>query len=248
MAAGRTVAGRGSVEAEPAQRVAWSQLRPAMLQKFHQGEHVAIIGPTGEGKTFLEVDILDGFHQAGGSICLLANKPKDPLLSKLIADGWPRVRQWPPDYAHRQKRRVILWPPYGRASQARRNKGTFEYAIDMMLNEGGWFIALDELRYFTEQLGLRHVLDEIWNGARSSNVTLVAGAQGTSWTPRGHRDQRTWGFWFRPATLDQRKEYAEAIGDRQAEADLQQLRGKAQGGHEFLVTHGVHRYISEVGS
>jgi energy-coupling factor transporter ATP-binding protein EcfA2 len=226
-----------------AERVPWSELRTAMLAKFEQGEHIALVGPTGSGKTTLMVDLLDGFHQAGGSLCMLANKPRDPLLTKLMKDGWPRIKKWPPDYGDRQKRRVILWPAYGRASQARRNRGTFEYALDMMINEGGWFVALDELRYFTEQLGLRHLLDEIWNGARSSNITLIAGAQGTTWTPKGHRDQRSWAFLFKPNDLEERKEYASVAGDRDAAAELGLLRR-----HEFLLVRGERRYISKVGT
>lgn len=216
-----------------------------MLARFEQGQHVAIIGPTGQGKTTLALDLLDGFWDAGGSDLVLANKPKDALLSKLVREGWPRIRAWPPDYAHRVGRRVLLWPTYGRASKAKANKATFEYALDMALLEGGWFIYVDEVRYFIEQMGMRSLIDEFWNGARSSGVTLVAGSQGTTWINKTMIRQETWLFLFKPRSLEERKEYADAAGDKSVVEDLDQLRD-----HEFLLVHTPdgRRYISRVGS
>jgi energy-coupling factor transporter ATP-binding protein EcfA2 len=240
-AAERRAAGRGSGP----ERVPWSELRPAFLRAFRQGQHVAVIGPTGQGKTTLAIDLLDGFYEMGGSDLIVANKPRDKLFSKLIGAGWKRIRRWPPDYAHRQARRLILWPDYGRASQAKRNRPVFEYAMDMALNEGGWFVYMDEVRYFIEQMGMRSLVDEYWNGARSSKVTLVAGSQGTTWINRTMIRQETWLFLFKPRSLEERKEYADAAGDRAVFDELAGLRS-----HEFLLVHTPdgRRYISKVGT
>jgi ABC-type oligopeptide transport system ATPase subunit len=216
-----------------------------MLGRFEQGQHIAVVGPTGQGKTTLALDLLDMFHSAGGSVLVLANKPSDPLLGKLTRHGWPRIRQWPPDYDHRVKRKVLLWPAYGRASRARANRPVFEYALDCALLEGGWFVYLDETRYFVEQMGMRNIVDEYWNAARSEKVTLIAGSQGPTWINRTMITQETWLFLFRPRHVEDAKLYAEAAGDKQVAAELRTL-----GDHEFLLVHTPNgrRYISRVGT
>jgi energy-coupling factor transporter ATP-binding protein EcfA2 len=225
------------------ERVKWSELRAALLETFTPGEHIAIIGPTGQGKTTLSLDILDLFYGAGASEIVLANKPKDKLLSSLAKQGWPRISDWPPTYEHRQGRRVLLWPPYGRASEATAHKARFEYALDMVYLEGGWVVYLDEVRYFIEQMGMRKVVDEYWNGARSSGVTLIAGSQGTTWINKTMIRQETWLILFKPRSLEEAKEYADAAGERALAEVLVTLAD-----HEFLVVHTLsgRRYISKV--
>lgn len=229
----------------PPERVSWAELRPGFLTRFEQGEHIAVIGPSGQGKTTLSLDLLDGFHERGGSILVLANKPSDKLLTKLQKEGWPRIRQWPPNYDHRVKRRVLFWPSYGRASTAKRNRPAFEYALDCALNEGSWFVYVDETRYFIEQLGMRYLFDEYWNSARSSNVTVVAASQGTTWINRTMIEQESWMFCFKPKHVEARKDLADAAGDRDIRDELLEL-----GDHEFLIVHtpSGERYISRVGS
>lgn len=216
-----------------------------MYDKFEQGQHIALIGPTGQGKTTLAVELLDDFHEMGASELVMANKPKDDLLSKLEANGWPRIHRWPPDYEHRTRRRVLLWPHYGRASRAVTNREKFEEALDYALLEGGWTVYLDEMRYFIETLGMRTLVDEYWNGARSSAVTLIAGAQGTSWVSKGMMRQETWLFMFKPRSIEETKDYADVAGTKDAIEDLRLL-----GNHEFLLTHlpTGERYVSKVGT
>lgn len=227
------------------ERVAWSELRPAFLERFEQGEHCATIGPTGQGKTTLAFDLLEGFHEHGGSVIVLANKNRDPVLSKLVAAGWPRIKSWPPHYEHRVARKVILWPNYGLASNARANRPIFVKALDGIMKEGKWFVYVDEMRYMIEQLGLRTIFDEYWNAARSNRVTLIAGSQGVSWIPRGMTTQESWLFLFRPRNAEERKDYATAAGEIEVREELRTL-----GNHEFLMVHtpSGERYISRVGT
>lgn len=228
---------------EQAERVPWERLRPEFLEAFEEGQHIAIIGPTGEGKTTFSVEVLNAFYQMGASELFLANKHRDPLLTKLTREGWRRITSWPPDYAERQSRRVILWPSYGRASRAKANRGVFEYALDMALLEGHWVVYFDEMRYFIEQMGMRSLVDEYWNGARSAGVTVIAASQGTTWINKTMIRQESWLILFRPRSLEEMKEYADAIGDRDAVADLRALQR-----HEFLLVHTPNgrRYISKL--
>lgn len=225
------------------ERVDWNDLLPEFLDAFEEGQHIAIIGPTGEGKTTFSVSILDEFHRLGASELFLANKNRDPLLTKLVQSGWSRITSWPPDYAQRQGRRVILWPSYGRASRAKSNRPIFEYALDMALLEGHWVVYFDEMRYFIEQMGMRSLVDEYWNGARSSGLTVIAASQGTTWINKTMIRQESWLVLFRPRSLEEMKEYADAIGDRDAVEDLRALKR-----HEFLLVHTPNgrRFISKL--
>lgn len=227
------------------ERVPWSVLGPEFHQHFEQGQHIAIIGPTGEGKTTFAVTLMDEFVAAGGSGVILANKPKDPTLTKLLSTGWRRIKTWPPDYEQRVGRRVVVWPDYGRASTAKRNRPIFEHALDGILSEGRWFVYIDETTYFIEQLGMRAVVDEYWNAARSSEVTMMAGAQRASWINRTMVTQESWLVAFKPRNLEDRDDIAKVAGDRAVREELTQLRR-----HEFMLieTATQARYISKIGT
>lgn len=216
----------------PSEVVPWDALRTDFLEKFEPGQHLAVIGPTGSGKTTFAVNILEAFFDLGASEVMLANKGRDPLLRHLESGGWARISAWPPNFEERQKRKILLWPPYGRASQAKANAHIFVNALDYILMEGGWVVYIDEVRYFIEQLGMRSLVDEYWNGARSADITVVAGSQGTTWINKTMIRQESWLILFKPRSIDESKEYADAAGDRDVAADLDAL-----GPHEFLMIH-----------
>jgi energy-coupling factor transporter ATP-binding protein EcfA2 len=222
------------------------------MAEWEQGEHIAVMGPTGTGKTTLAFTLLDGMADAGYSVLVLANKPKDATLSKMAAGRWDKIRAWPPRYEHRHPNghgaggaRIIVWPNYGRASTARANRPTFVKAMDEALHEGGWIVYIDETRYFIEQLGMRQVIDEYWNAARSSDVTMMSGAQGPSWINRTMITQETWLFAFRPSHEEEAKDIAKIAGVRTFSDELMQLN---EARHEFIAekTRSHARYVSRV--
>lgn len=226
------------------ERIGWSELRRGFGEEFQQGEHCAILGPTGEGKTTLGLDICEELHERGCSVAILANKASDSVLSRLTRNGWRRVRAWPPDYEDRARRKVLIWPTYGRASNtAERNKPVFSKALDELLHERGWVVYIDEAVYFVETLGMRQLVDEYWNSARSAKVTLIANAQSHTWINKTMIRQETWAFLFKARNGEDVKDQAKIFGVEPEE--LQTL-----GRHEFLVvnTRTHHRYVSKVGT
>jgi hypothetical protein len=179
--------------------------------------------------------ISDGGRE--GAVLILGTKARDKGLTKLVGQGWPKIGSWPPDYAHYVGRRVILWPAYGAASTVRaRHRRTFLQAIDGIVNDGAWTVYVDEAPYFVETLGLRPQLDELYNTARSSGITLLSSAQGVSWIPRGSTTQQSWLFVFRPragAKSDLVKAVADICGDRDRYVPAITTLDR----HEFLIVH-----------
>ena len=229
-------------------RVSWKEVAPEFIDKWDQGEHLIAMGKTGRGKTTLINDILDRRHeQRGASVCSFVTKARDKTTSDLLTADWSRIKAWPPTYAQRDARKVILWPPYTKASTyARDVKDTFMHAIDEIMEEARWTVYMDEAPYFVESLGLRKSMDELFNQARSNEVTLVAGTQRPVWGSRSMVSQHCWVACFRIGDMEDAKRAGEVMGDRDRYTPV--ILGL--GPHEFMLvdTIGDGAIISQVGT
>lgn len=225
-------------------RVRWSALRPTFMAQWEPGQHVAVIGPTGSGKSYLALDLLEyRAERRGAHVIALGTKKRDETLQSL---GWPRIKSWPPDYEHREARRIVLWPDYKSSSTARENRPVYVHALDEILEEGHWTVYLDEAAYFVETLGMRAQLDEYWNTARSAGITVVSSSQGVSWVPRAALTEQQWMFIFRLTDEDVRDRAAQIAGDKRRFAPvISRLRDR-----EFLLvrTRTGEAWISRVGT
>jgi hypothetical protein len=215
-------------------RVPWDAVAPELIDSWDQGQHVVILGKTGSGKTTVAFEIMEQrIEQRGAMCCALGTKARDDTLRRT---GWPILRKWPPTYAQRQTHHVIFWPAYSRPSVARHTLAPkITELLDEIMAEGGWTLFVDEMAYLVETLGQRAVLDEYWNGARSSRISLVAGTQRPTWLARSAVSQVDWVICFRINDLTDRTRAAEIMGDRQKyAAAIKTLRG-----HEFCVVRTI---------
>lgn len=214
------------------------------MQRWEAGQHLAIVGPTGSGKSYVALDLLERrAEQRDAHVVVFASKQRDKTLTDL---GWPIIREWPPDYEHREFRRVILWPPYGTASRAQSRRGVYTDALDAILTEGHWTLYLDEAGYFVEQLKLRPILDEYWNQGRSSGITVVASSQGVTWVPKPMLSQQQWMILFGIPDEETRADAARIAGNRHR---FTPMIGALRE-HEFLLirTRTGQAFISKVGT
>jgi energy-coupling factor transporter ATP-binding protein EcfA2 len=215
----------------------WDELEDELTDKWDQGQHVIILGKTGGGKSALGLALLElRARERAGSVVAIGTKPRDATLR---ATGWPIITQWPPTYAQRQGRRIIFWPRYTKPSQAAATNGqAIRDVLDELMIEGGWTVFIDEMAYLVETLGLRVVLDEYWNGARASHISLAAATQRPYWLSRSAISQGDWGACFRIHDLEDRARAAQVLGDRQRYIPvIGQLRNTPgpSGRHEFLL-------------
>lgn len=207
-----------------AEFVPWTEeLRPSFLDQWKNGqgeaEHVLLVGRTGRGKTALGLDMVIGRLQTipKSRAVILANKPKDPTLQRLIDSGRAnRIRRWKDiKYEDRVKRLVVVWPKYGMASTtAAKNKPAFLETLDGILKEGSWTLFVDDVWYWVQKLRLGEVLDEYWNAARSSDVSVVAGSTRPVWITRSATSQHSWVCSFHIGDLEDRMRMGEVMGDR----------------------------------
>lgn len=181
-------------------------LKPIPYQLFkqgfvwNQGEHITIIGPTGQGKTTLAMDLLE-HRQYPAVLCC---KPRDPILDDVKKLGYKIVRQWPPDnripgmrYDPIKTPKIALWPPAEKLHSRGRQQRTFLHFLEDAFERGGYAIFADEIRYLTYDLKLNDEMVRILLQGRSLGISLVSATQRPRHVPLEIYSQATHLFLFR---------------------------------------------------
>lgn len=177
--------------ATEAPRIPWDQF---LNEKFtwRQGEHVALIGPTGQGKTTLLKHLLP-VHPY---VVVFATKPKDESMDGLIRSGYYPVKHWQSLDPKKFPRRV-LWPDASSLSSTDSQKAVFHDAFQRIYREGGWTVAIDELWYISQILRLEMDVKLYLLQARALGISLLAATQRPAWVPLEVYDQSTHLFFWR---------------------------------------------------
>jgi hypothetical protein len=230
------------------EEVSWRAAAPEFIEAWEQAEQLVLLGKTGRGKTTFATDVLDRRHeQRKSSVCSFVTKNRDKTSEDLMAKGWNRIKEWPPTYKERQAGKLILWPPYTKASTYPRDvRPTFLESIDELMEEGNWTLYLDEAGYIVESLKLRTSMDELFTQSRSNGITLMAGSQRPVWVSRAMLSQHAWVCAFRIGDTEDAKRAAEVMGDRDRYSPVLSSLGP----HQFLLvdTLGDNAVVSEIGS
>lgn len=161
---------------------------------WKQGEHVALVGPTGCGKTNLAFWLLP--HRK--FITIFATKPVDDSLTKFgMHNGFKVLHKWEKLSSKRFPRR-ILWPESKNLElMENAQKEEFVRAMQAMYVEGAWTIYIDELWWFCQQLGLTRYVKIFLQQARAMKESLVVATQRPAWVPVEVYDQSTHLFFWR---------------------------------------------------
>jgi len=152
-----------------------------------RGEHVAILGPTGWGKTTLAFDLLGPTSTPEEPTIVLVMKARDRTVDRFgKAHDFLKVRSWPPP-AHRthkwSPRRppgFLLWPKhtYNVEIDEDRLRKEFRLAMVSAMKRGqGVKVFADEISDLKDVLKLERDVNNFVRQARSLDAALFAATQ-----------------------------------------------------------------------
>lgn len=174
-----------------APRIPWDEFLGDIF-RWAQGEHLAIIGPTGQGKTNLLTNLLP-IHPY---VVVLATKPKDESMQRLIKTGYYPIKEWVSLDPKKFPRRV-LWPDAMSLSSVQYQREVIHTALERIYREGGWTVAVDELWYLAQILRLDMDVKLYLLQARALGISLLVATQRPAWVPLEVYDQSTHLFFMR---------------------------------------------------
>lgn len=181
-------------EVEP---LVWDDFRGWFSGVWQPGEHMAVIAPTGAGKSTFVGGILD----ARRYVLALDPKGGDSTLSKV---GYQRLATWPGEkkmgQAVEENDRKGLPSRYIVGGKARTQdeqaklRTTMKSALDDAWSMGGWTVYADELQILTDRrmMNLQQECDRMLIAARDRGISFISSYQAPAWvTPHASR-QATW--------------------------------------------------------
>src|SRR5580658_4925189 len=118
-------------------------------QRWEQGDHMTLIGPTKAGKSTLCRFLL----RRRDYVTLFATKGKDTTVDEYKRKEGFNVqrKQWDGS----RHNLIVLWPK-GKTQEevVHQQQHIFHDAIDRMYQQGGWCMYFDEVSYMTDFLGM----------------------------------------------------------------------------------------------
>lgn len=193
---------------------------PMFYDAHELGEHVALVGPNGTGKTMcgLELCRLIGAHLMSDRrptrVTVLQYKPRDDTVRKIIPD-WPIVKKWPPHYGEEH---VVVWPKASNASSAARlHRQVFLPLLDRIYVEGNQAVYVPEAAYFERALpaglSMAGTMEQFWSTARSSELTMISDTQRPRMVTNLMWTEPAWVFIYKMESKDDIKRVAELSGE-----------------------------------
>jgi len=217
-------------EVEP---LVWDDFTSWFRGVWNPGEHMAVIAPTGAGKSTFVGGILD----ARRYVLALDPKGGDSTLSKV---GFQRLTAWPGDKRMSQMveendrngepSRYIVGGKSRTPEEQDKLRATMKATLDGAWSMGGWTVYADELQILTDRrmMNLQQECDRMLIAARDRGVSFISSYQAPAWvTPHASR-QATWVAvsYTRDAAVVDR--LAEILG-----RPKQEIRGALQGLDRF---------------
>lgn len=200
--------------------VSWSDFKRQF--QWQQGEHVTLIGHTGSGKTETLIRLLPYRKY----VAVFGTKGRDKTMDQLTRAGYLRLKQWTGDLSNH----VVLWPEIsGIGPESRKYlRRVFLEAMNSIYNAGGWCLAIDEISFFSDMLGLEGELRFMLQQGRSSGISIIGGTQRPYYIPLSFYSQATHLFFWHESdrrNLERIGEISGHVDNRRIVREVQKLKG-----------------------
>jgi hypothetical protein len=169
------------------------------------GEHVTLIGPTGRGKTEVEIALME--HRQWR--VFLSTKRKDSTADKLIGQGYRSIRD-PAELNPEVASSYLFRPSFPKNASAEAlkaaHRGVYASMLMRLREQMGWTIGVDETWYIAQYLQIASELELLWFQGRSEGTSVVANTQRPRNVPLAAYSQATHlFFWSTPDLGDVRR-------------------------------------------
>jgi hypothetical protein len=158
---------------------------------YEAGQHVAIMGPTGSGKTTIAYELLNECATPKLPAIVLVMKPRDPVVKDFSkSTGFRTTQRWPPliNRAYREKgggfgkrqRGWVFWPRHSLRSIRRDDAmlaREFRRVLEESYRKGNRIVFADEIVGLSKELNLEPELNAIWMRGKSMGCGLWAASQ-----------------------------------------------------------------------
>lgn len=180
---------------------------------WEQGQHVALVGPTGCGKTTCAI----GIGRTRRWVLALDAKGGDSTLAK---SGYTRITSWPPprkirqDIAEGRPARLVAGFSPKTLADRPRLRLFLRRVLDEAWIDGGWTIQVDELQIMAhgKMMGLSGEIEQFLVAARDKNLSVLNLFQAPAWVPTAATRQAEWIILYPTRDIDVIKALAAKIG------------------------------------
>lgn len=168
----------------------WPLFEQYFSDQWHPGQHVALVGPTGEGKSTFAVGIM----KLRRFVVALDPKGGDDTLA---ASGFRRISRWPPpgavyeDLAVGKPARLIVG---ARGADFDVLAKEFARTLESVLKQGGWTVYVDEFQIAADRrmMNVANEAEKLLISARYKKVSVITAFQAPSWVPTAATRQARW--------------------------------------------------------
>lgn len=172
-------------------RVTWDEFLAGFV--WNQGEHVAMIGPTGDGKTTLGMRLLSQREY----IVTFATKPRDETLDLYEKRmGFKKIPLWKSRMSIEKYPKRLLWPDARSLTSHPHQRKVFYAALSDIYEQGSWCVDIDELWWMSRVLGLEKEMKIYLQQGRSNLLSLLCKTQRPAFVPLEIYDQSTHLFFW----------------------------------------------------
>lgn len=205
-------------------------------QAWQPGQHIALIGPTGVGKSTFAAHLLP----LRKYVVALDPKGGDTTLGSLTKAGFVRVSQWPPprrimrDIEEGKPARLIVTHQWRQKDDKPKLAALLNDTIEGVFEMGGWTLYVDELQIAADRriMNLEAPIVQNLIAARDRGVSVVTSYQRPANVPRAASEMSTFLATWYTRDRDVVARLAEMMG-----RERQWLQGamRGLGRHEILV-------------